>query len=144
MEESKPPQIDENFPPELLEFIGQKKKKKVSDFYLLDWSLSKLLKKNEIISNDKPNELSALNVENDLSFQSLKKNKKKRSNIDELPSSITDSVSSTIDAIEISLIPRRTDNNADYTYEVLLKRVFDIMREKYPNRDVELKKSTTD
>ncbi|KAF8763634.1 eukaryotic translation initiation factor 2 subunit 2-like [Argiope bruennichi] len=141
MEESKPPQIDEDFPPELLEFIGQKKKKKVRFLPVGLDSVETVKKDSEIISNDSPDEPSALNVEDDLSFQSLKKKKKKkRSNIDELPSSIADSVSSTIDAIEISSMPTSTDNDADYTYESLLKRVFDIMREKDPNRDVECKK----
>ncbi|GBO39504.1 Eukaryotic translation initiation factor 2 subunit 2 [Araneus ventricosus] len=131
-------QTDENFPPELLEFVGQKKKKKVRFQPVGLDSVETIKKDSEIIPTYTLDEPSVPgNLEDDLSFQSLKK---KKSNLDDLPSSVTDSVSSSPEAVDSSPVSTSTDNDADYTYECLLKRVFDIMREKDPNRDVDCKK----
>lgn len=132
----------QDFPPELLEFVGQKKKKKIVKFPIFETDSSKASEENITNETDVAAESSPpvkqLDFEHDLSFQQLKKKKKKKRNTEDFLSSVNENVASAVEVDTLSVISNNDDG--DYTYEDLLTRVFDIMREKDPNRDTENRK----
>ncbi|PRD21354.1 UNVERIFIED_CONTAM: Eif2s2 [Trichonephila clavipes] len=136
-------QIDlQDYPPELFEFVGQKKKKKTVKFPVFDADSFKAIEETNTEVSEAPAESSPpvkqLDIEHDLSFQQLKKKKKKKRNTEDFLSSVNENIASTVEVDTLPVISN--DNNADYTYDDLLTRVFDIMREKDPNRDTETRK----
>lgn len=150
--------------PELIDFAGLKKKKKVrfpkDDFFqnsLKEDFIERSLKddffqnsKDDLIQNSPKEDavktsktieaspsVEAEDLENDLSFDLMKKKKKKKVNIEEIAVTETDSSAKSASS---TLCSSLDGEDADYTYEGLLERVFDMMREKDPNRDLENRK----
>ncbi|GIY98798.1 eukaryotic translation initiation factor 2 subunit 2 [Caerostris extrusa] len=110
----------------------KKKKKKIPEEFITSTKENDIMPAEDIAEPEILNKLS--DIEDDLSFQQLKKKKKKKKSAEELSSPVINTASSTIEICDI-LPASPKDDDTDYTYEELLARVFNIMREKDPNID---------
>ncbi|KAG8201775.1 hypothetical protein JTE90_027260 [Oedothorax gibbosus] len=134
--------------PELLDFTGLKKKKTVK---VLKKSFQQVSSKEDLnqnslfeITNNVPDTITKAKssgdpqpLEEDLSFDNMKKKRKKKVlNIDEVVSTTSMEDSTTIAS---SLAPLDSEGD-DYTYDDLLARIYSLMREKDPKRDLENRK----
>lgn len=136
--------------PDLLDFVGLKKKKKIKipKSSLQQVSLKEdLLQKSSVEIIDMPDTItletslvdavSELSLEDDLSFDNMKKKRKKKVlNIDEVVSTTSEAASG---PSNVTLVPLDSKGD-DYTYEDLLARIYSLIREKDPNRDPENRK----
>lgn len=125
--------VDDEFS---LEFAGEKKKKKKKK---IDMDELK-----QALPKDEPDEaaedgapMEEFSIETDLSFADKKKKKKKKIDIDELTKDepeIGDDSYDTVDSVKKSGAKGKAwlGSDRDYSYDELLLRVFDIIREKNP------------
>lgn len=130
--------------PDMSDFVGLKKKKKKVKFNLnefADHSESSSVGTDtplSTVNNNENNEVAVLQEE-DLSFDLPKKKKKKKTNVHDMTfaEEIQEKpvISSSSESTDLW-----TNDSAEYLYEDLLNRVYGIMREKDPNRDLECKK----
>lgn len=115
---------------DLLDFSKKKKKKKKAAFDMTE--IDSALPKDEEKADDAPEDFSLDQNEGEMDFSLPSKKKKKKKVIltegDDLPTEEGDDVDG-----EKKKGSEWADTDRDYTYIELLKRVFDIMREKNPD-----------
>lgn len=116
-----------------LENFGKKKKKKKKPFNLeeLDSALPEVGKEDEDIEGNDQSQQNADGLDLDMDFTKSKKKKKKKKDFDTLVGE-GDKVLEEDKEADDSGRPVWVGTDRDYTYDELLTRVFDIMREKNP------------
>ncbi|RUS72856.1 hypothetical protein EGW08_019379 [Elysia chlorotica] len=112
-----------------LDFSNMKKKKKKKKPLDLDELADALPETGEAVTSQ-PNTTEEFNVD-DLNFSNLKKKKRKPVNLDVMDDVPADDIEDQVDSVGAH--NAWTGSDRDYSYDELLKRVFDIMREKNPD-----------
>ncbi|XP_034945851.1 eukaryotic translation initiation factor 2 subunit 2 [Chelonus insularis] len=115
-----------------LENFGKKKKKKKKAFNLDELENALPESKKEDVTESRNEEIAADdNLDLDMDFSKTKKKKKKKKDLDELVAEEERKESEDKENVEETNLWAESDR--DYTYDELLLRVFNIMREKNPD-----------